>query len=166
MHPSDAADIDVENGDYVRIRGRRGDMVVRVMVSERQRPRSAGDMGQLTIWHGWWPQHFPDDEEEGDGVKGYNVMTNIWLDPVQETDDLVHKAVFGDPNISEVVEEDIAWHGAELEHGYEETVWAPTGTNRDDLVEVEKYEEADWWPGDARRDDLVTDYIDGSLQGD
>ena len=21
-------------------------------------------MGQLTIWHGWWPQHFPDDEDD------------------------------------------------------------------------------------------------------
>ncbi|WP_336358924.1 molybdopterin-dependent oxidoreductase [Haloarcula sp. CGMCC 1.6347] len=164
MHPSDAKDIDVENGDYVRITGKRGDLVVRAMVSERQRPRSAGDMGQLTLWHGWWPQHFPDDEADEDGVKGYNTITNIWLDPLQETDDLVHKAVFGDPNVSDIVDEDIAWHGAELEHGYEETVWAPTGTNRDDLVDVEKYEEADWWPGDARRDDLVEDYIGGSLQ--
>ncbi len=83
MHPEDAADIDVENGDYVRITGKRGDLVVRVMVSERQRPRSAGDMGQLTLWHGWWPQQFPDDEEQGDGVKGYNVTTNIWLDPAR-----------------------------------------------------------------------------------
>nr|WP_252718790.1 molybdopterin dinucleotide binding domain-containing protein [Haloarcula sp. CBA1122] len=164
MHPSDAADIDVENGDYVRITGKRGDLVVRAMVSERQRPRSAGDMGQLTLWHGWWPQHFPDDEADEDGVKGYNTITNIWLDPLQETDDLVHKAVFGDPNVSDIVDEDIAWYGAELEHGYEETVWAPTGTNRDDLVDVEKYEEADWWPGDARRDNLVEDYIGGSLQ--
>jgi nitrate reductase alpha subunit len=166
MHPQDAADIDVESGDYVRIGNNRGSLVVRVMVSERQRPRSAGDMGQLTIWHGWWPQHFPDDEDaDEESEKGYNVTTNLWLDPLQETDDLVHKAVFGDPNISEVVEDDIVWQGAELEHGYEETVWAPTGTNRDDLVEVEKYEEADWWPGDARRDDLVQDYIGGSLQG-
>ncbi|MBX0323666.1 molybdopterin-dependent oxidoreductase [Halomicroarcula sp. F13] len=165
MHPSDAADIGVENGDYVRISGTRGDTVVRVMVSERQRPGDAGDMGQLTIWHGWWPQHFPDDEASEDGIKGFNVTTNIWLDPGQETDDLVHKGVFGDPNVSDVVDEDVAWHGAELEHGYEETVWAPTGVNRDDLVTVEKYEEADWWPGDARRDDLMQDYIGGSLQG-
>ncbi|QIO23368.1 molybdopterin-dependent oxidoreductase [Haloarcula sp. JP-L23] len=165
MHPSDAADIGVENGDYVRISGIRGDTVVRVMVSERQRPGDAGDMGQLTIWHGWWPQHFPDDEESEDGIKGFNVTTNIWLDPGQETDELVHKGVFGDPNVSDVVDEDVAWHGAELEHGYEETVWAPTGVNRDDLVTVEKYEEADWWPGDARRDDLMEDYIGGSLQG-
>ncbi|MFC4450917.1 molybdopterin-containing oxidoreductase family protein [Halorussus aquaticus] len=165
MHPSDAADIGVENGDYVRISGKRGGTVVRAMLSERQRPGKAGDMGQLTLWHGWWPQHFPDDEEKGDDeVKGFNTTTNIWLDPGQETDDLVHKSVFGDPNVSDEVSEDISWHGAELEHGYEETVWAPTGVNRDDLVTVEKYEEADWWPGDARKDDLVSDYIGGSLQ--
>jgi nitrate reductase alpha subunit len=163
VHPEDAADMNVENGDYVRIFNNRGSLVVRVMISERQRPRSAGDMGQLTIWHGWWPQHFP--EEDDDSERGYNVTTNLWLDPLQETDDLVHKGVFGDPNISEDIEEEIAWHGAELESGYEETVWAPTGTNRDDLVDVEKYEESDWWPGDARDDDLVADYIDGSLQG-
>ncbi|WP_135853602.1 molybdopterin-dependent oxidoreductase [Halorussus salinus] len=165
IHPSDAEEIGVENGDYVRIKGKRGGTVVRAMLSERQRPGKAGDMGQLTVWHGWWPQHFPDDEEAGeDDEKGFNTTTNIWLDPGQETDELVHKAVFGDPNVSEEVGEDIAWHGAELEHGYEETVWAPTGVNRDDLVTVEKYEEADWWPGDARKDELVEDYIGGSLQ--
>jgi nitrate reductase alpha subunit len=164
INPEDAADIDVENGDYVRISGERGDLVVRAMVSERQRPRSAGDVGQLTIWHGWWPQQFPDDEDDEDGIKGYNTMTNIWLDPVQETDELVHKGVFGDPNVSDIVDEEIAWHGAELEKGYEETVWAPTGTNRDALVSVEKYEEADWWPGDARRDDLIQGYVNGALQ--
>ncbi|WP_435365179.1 molybdopterin-containing oxidoreductase family protein [Haloarchaeobius sp. DYHT-AS-18] len=168
IHPNDAATIGVENGDYIRVKGERGDTVVRVMVSERQRPASAGErgLGQVTIWHGWWPQQFPDDEADDDGVKGFNVTTNIWLDPGQETDDLVHHGVFGDPNVSDVVDEDIAWHGAELEEGYEETVWAPTGVNRDDLVTIEKYEEADWWPGDARRDDLMQDYIGGSLQSD
>ncbi|MFB6129166.1 MAG: molybdopterin dinucleotide binding domain-containing protein, partial [Halorhabdus sp.] len=168
MHPDDAAEVGVENGDYVRIRGKRGDTVVRVMVSERQRPSTAADpgMGMLTLWHGWWPQHFPDDEEaDEDSIKGFNVTTNIWLDPGQETDELVHHGVFGDPNVSDVVDEDIAWHGAELEAGYEETVWAPTGVNRDDLVTVEKYAEADWWPGDARRDDLMQEYISGGLQG-
>ncbi|WP_458208140.1 molybdopterin-dependent oxidoreductase [Haladaptatus sp. NG-SE-30] len=166
IHPSDAKAIDIKNGDYVRIKGKRGDTVVRAMLSERQRPGKAGDMGQLTIWHGWWPQHFPDDEDAAgdDNVKGFNVTTNIWLDPGQEIDELVHKGVFGDPNVSDVVPKNIAWHGAELEHGYEETVWAPTGVNRDDLVTVEKYREADWWPGDARRDDLIQDYIGGSLQ--
>ncbi|WP_435181150.1 molybdopterin-containing oxidoreductase family protein [Halorussus sp. AFM4] len=165
IHPSDAETIGVENGDYVRIKGKRGGTVVRAMLSERQRPGKAGDLGQLTLWHGWWPQHFPDDEDAGeDDVKGFNTTTNIWLDPGQETDELVHKAVFGDPNVSEKVPEHIAWHGAELEHGYEETVWAPTGVNRDDLVTVEKYREADWWPGDARKDELLQDYIGGSLQ--
>ncbi|NHN42779.1 molybdopterin-dependent oxidoreductase [Halorubellus sp. JP-L1] len=168
IHPDDAASIDVENGDYIRIKGERGDTVVRVMVSDRQRPSTAGEesFGQVTVWHGWWPQHFPDDEDaEGeDGEKGFNVTTNIWLDPGQETDDLVHKAVFGDPNVSEEVSEDIVWHGAELEHGYEETVWAPTGVNRDDLITIEKYREADWWPGDAREEDRFQSYVDGSLQ--
>lgn len=165
MHPTDAADIDVESGDYVKITGERGDLVVRVLVSERQRPRAAGDVGQLTIWHGWWNEHFPESEDDDDGVGGYNVATNIWIDPGQETDELVHKGIFGDPNVSEVVDESIAWHGAELESGYEEQVWAPTGVERDTLVKVEKYEEADWWPGDARQDDLLQQYIGGNLQG-
>ncbi|MFB6156693.1 MAG: molybdopterin dinucleotide binding domain-containing protein [Haloferacaceae archaeon] len=164
IHPSDAEKLGVENGDYVRLRGERGDTVVRVMTSERQRPGKAGDLGQVTTWHGWWVQHFPDDEEDEDGIKGFNVTTNIWLDPGQEVDDLVHKGVFGDPNVSDVVDESIAWHGAGLHEGYEETVWAPTGVNRDNLVDVEKYAEADWWPGDARKDDLIQDYIGGSLQ--
>ncbi len=167
IHPTDAEKIGVENGDYVRVRGERGDTVVRAMISERQRPGDAGDLGQLTMWHGWWVQHFPDDEDDPDpdGEKGFNVTTNIWLDPGQETDDLVHKGVFGDPNISDVIDDEIAWHGAGLHEGYEETVWAPTGVNRDNLVTVEKYREADWWPGDARRDDLVESYVGGSLQG-
>jgi len=163
IHPTDAADIDVENGDYVRISGERGSLVVRAMVSERQRPSEAGDVGQLTIWHGWWDQQFP-EEDEDDHSHGYNVATNIWLDPQLETDEMVHKPTFGDPNVSDVVGDDIAWHGAEFAQGYEEQVWSPTGVERDTLVDVEKYEEADWWPGDARRDDLVEDYIGGSLQ--
>ncbi|QZP39658.1 molybdopterin-containing oxidoreductase family protein [Halobaculum magnesiiphilum] len=167
MHPSDAADVGVETGDYVRISGERGSMVVRVMVSERQRPTDAGDVGQLTIWHGWWDQQFPEDEEAPDkDAHGYNVATNIWLDPLLESDGMVHKPTFGDPNVSDLVDEDIAWQGAGFAQGYEEAVWAPTGVERDTLVEVEKYEEADWRPADARKDDLVSDYIDGSLQTD
>ncbi|MFC7323450.1 molybdopterin dinucleotide binding domain-containing protein [Halorubrum rutilum] len=165
MHPTDAEEIGIETGDYVRISGERGSMVVRAMVSERQRPTDAGDVGQLTIWHGWWDQQFPEDEKNPDKeAHGYNVATNIWLDPLLESDGMVHKPTFGDPNVSELVDEDVAWHDAGFAQGYEEAVWAPTGVERDTLVEVEKYEEADWRPGDARQDDLVTDYIDGSLQ--
>jgi len=165
IHPSDAGDIGVETGDYVRITGERGSLVVRAMVSERQRPTDAGDVGQLTIWHGWWDQQFPEDEDaEEKAAHGYNVATNIWLDPQLETDEMVHKPTFGDPNVSEKVDEAVSWHGAEFAQGYEEQVWAPTGVERDTLVEVEKYEDADWRPGDARRDDLMQDYIDGSLQ--
>lgn len=165
MHPTDAADIGIETGDYVRISGERGSMVVRAMVSERQRPTDAGDVGQLTIWHGWWDQQFPEDEENPDkDAHGYNVATNIWLDPQLESDGMVHKPTFGDPNVSDLVDDDVSWHGAGFAQGYEEQVWAPTGVERDTLVEVEKYEEADWRPGDARKDDLVSDYIDGSLQ--
>jgi nitrate reductase alpha subunit len=166
IHPSDAADLDVETGDYVRISGDRGSLVVRVMISERQRPTDAGDVGQLTIWHGWWDQQFPEDERADDkAAHGYNVATNIWLDPLLESDGMVHKPTFGDPNVSDLVDEDVAWHGAAFAQGYEEAVWSPTGVERDTLVEVEKYEETDWFPGDARKDDLVSDYIDGDLQG-
>ncbi|WP_226021241.1 molybdopterin-containing oxidoreductase family protein [Halomicrobium salinisoli] len=163
IHPADAENLDVTNGDYVKISGERGSLVVRAMVSERQRPAEVGDVGQLTIWHGWWDQQFPEEDEE-DHAHGYNVATNIWLDPLLETDELVHKPTFGDPNVSDVVDEDVAWHGSAFAQGYEEAVWGPTGVERDTLVDVEKYEEADWWPGDARRDDLMQDYIGGSLQ--
>jgi anaerobic selenocysteine-containing dehydrogenase len=167
MHPEDAERHGVENGDYVRIEGERGSVVVRVLVSDRQRPSSAGDVGQLTIWHGWWEQHFPEDEESGeDDVTGYNVATNIWLNPMLETDDLVHKSVFGNPNIADEVEDDIAWADSSgFHHGYEETVWAPTGVERDTLVKVEKYDDADYWPGDAREDETFRNYVSGSLQG-
>ncbi|WP_436910154.1 molybdopterin-containing oxidoreductase family protein [Halosimplex marinum] len=164
MHPSDAADIGVENGDYVKITGDRGDLVIRVMVSDRQRPSDAGDVGQLTIWHGWWEQHLPDESDDEDDVVGYNVATNIWLDPILETDDVVHKPTFGDPNVSDLVDEDISWHGSAFAQGYEEAVWGPTGVERDALVKVEKYEEADWKPADARRDDAFQSYVSGSLQ--
>lgn len=163
MHPNDAEDIGVKNGDYVKITGDRGDLVIRVLVSERQRPSDAGDIGQLTIWHGWWEQQFPDEDETSD-VVGYNVATNIWLDPLLETDDVVHKPTFGDPNVSDIVDEDVSWHGAAFAQGYEEQVWAPTGVERDTLVKVEKYEEADWRPGDARKDELFQDYVSGSIQ--
>jgi len=164
MHPSDAAEYGVENGDYIRVSGERGSVVVRVMVSDRQRPRKAGDVGQLTIWHGWWEQHFPEDEE-GSDINGYNVATNIWLDPLLETDEMVHKSTFGDPNVSDVVENEISWSGESGFHvGYEEQVWAPTGVERDTLVKVEKYEDADYWPGDAREDPTFRNYVSGSLQ--
>ncbi|MFT4957147.1 MAG: nitrate reductase alpha subunit [Halobacteriales archaeon] len=96
VHPDDAERIGVTNGDYIRIVGERGDTVVRAMVAERQRPSTAGErsFGQVTIWHGWWPQQFPDDEADEDGVKGFNVTTNVWLDPGQETDELVAAGPF------------------------------------------------------------------------
>jgi hypothetical protein len=82
-----------------------------------------------------------------------------------ETDDLVHKSVFGNPNIADEVEDDIAWADSSgFHHGYEETVWAPTGVERDTLVKVEKYDDADYWPGDAREDDTFQSYVSGSLQ--
>jgi hypothetical protein len=69
---------------------------------------------QVTIYHGWWPKSF---------VNGsWQSVTGLYINPVQETDDMVHKQVSGQM----------------LEEGYSPQNWAPTGVNRDCAVAVVK----------------------------
>ncbi len=68
----------------------------------------------MTIYHGWWPKSF---------VKGsWQSVTGLYINPIQETDDMVHKVVSGQA----------------LEEGYSPQNWAPTGVNRDCAVAVVK----------------------------
>ncbi len=115
MNPKDAAELKIEHGDYVLVYNDRGSFIVRVKHNPRMSPR------QVTIYHGWWPKSF---------VKGtWQSVTSLHINPVQETDDMVHKTVCGQ----------------NLEEGYSPQNWAPTGVNRDcavGIVKVTSLEEA------------------------
>lgn len=108
MNPEDAARLKIEGGDYALVYNDRGSFIVRVKLNDRMRRQ------QVTIYHGWWPKSF---------VKGsWQSVTNLYFNPIQETDDLVHKIVSGQT----------------LEEGYSPQNWAPTGVNRDCAVAVVK----------------------------
>jgi len=108
MNPEDAAGQSIEHGDYALVFNDRGSFIVRVKVNPRMRK------SQVTIYHGWWPKSF---------VKGsWQSVTGLYINPIQETDDMVHKVVSGQA----------------LEEGYSPQNWAPTGVNRDCAVAVVK----------------------------
>jgi nitrate reductase alpha subunit len=108
MNPQDAAPLKIEHGDYALVYNDRGSFIVRVKLNDRMR------LKQVTIYHGWWPKSF---------VNGsWQSVTGLYINPVQETDDMVHKQVSGQM----------------LEEGYSPQNWAPTGVNRDCAVAVVK----------------------------
>lgn len=108
MNPEDAAVQKIEHGDYALVFNDRGSFIVRVKINSRMRKN------QVTIYHGWWPKSF---------VKGsWQSVTGLYINPIQETDDMVHKVVSGQV----------------LEEGYSPQNWAPTGVNRDCAVAVVK----------------------------
>ncbi|MBX9950229.1 MAG: molybdopterin-dependent oxidoreductase [Candidatus Obscuribacterales bacterium] len=108
MNPEDALEQKLEHGDYALVFNDRGSFIVRVKVNSRMRKN------QVTIYHGWWPKSF---------VKGsWQSVTGLYINPIQETDDMVHKVVSGQA----------------LEEGYSPQNWAPTGVNRDCAVAVVK----------------------------
>ncbi|HEY9787902.1 MAG TPA: molybdopterin-dependent oxidoreductase [Candidatus Obscuribacterales bacterium] len=108
MNPDDAKELKIEHGDYALVYNDRGSFIVRVKHNTRMARH------QVTIYHGWWPKSF---------IKGsWQSVTGLYINPIQETDDLVHKTVSGQT----------------LEEGYSPQNWAPTGVNRDCAVAVVK----------------------------
>ncbi|MBZ0186826.1 MAG: molybdopterin-dependent oxidoreductase, partial [Candidatus Obscuribacterales bacterium] len=109
----DGKELGIEEGDYVLVYNDRGSFIVRAKLNPRMRRK------QSTIYHGWWPKSF---------VKGsWQSVTPLLINPVQETDDLVHKEI----------------SGQSLEEGYSPQVWAPTGVNRDCAVAIRKVSSLD-----------------------
>lgn len=132
MNPEDAKEKNIEHGDYALVFNDRGSFIVRVKHNHRMRRH------QVTIYHGWWPKSF---------VKGsWQSVTGLYINPIQETDDLVHKTVSGQV----------------LEEGYSPQNWAPTGVNRDCAVAVVKVTSLEEAIAIGRKygiPDLVTNYI-------
>jgi assimilatory nitrate reductase catalytic subunit len=91
LHPDDMRQLSLSNGELVRVRSRRGDLLIPARSSEVQRPR------QAYIPMHWGEEFIAGTDAQGQHWHGINAVTQPAFCPTSRQPELKHAAVSIDP---------------------------------------------------------------------